>query len=228
MRSAALPFLLFAFPVLAQVEPRASASDPKFLELNYSDIEPMRLTVARGGDLTVTLSREEHIQSVSTAEPSQFQITTGQSANELTIHAQAGATSSTLSVLTEARVYNFVLTPVPVTRAPYGISLTYLATTSAAEVAPPERARRGEYRLTGNRELRPVGITDDGQKTYIEWGHDQPLPAVFAIDRLGREEMVNGYMRDDLFTLDRVYSRLVFRIDRIEAHAIRIEKRQRK
>jgi type IV secretion system protein VirB9 len=80
---------------------------------------------------------------------------------------------------------------------------------------------RGQYNVRGNRELRPSAITDDGSKTYIEWRPDQAIPAVFALDRLKREEMVNGYMRDDVFTIDRVYDRLVFRIDRATATAVR-------
>jgi type IV secretion system protein VirB9 len=208
-----------------------SSRDPKLLELNYSASGSMRLLVARGGDVTISLAEGERVQSISAGTPSQYKIMTGDPADGFLIHAEPGAVASTLSVLTDRRTYNFVLTPVPLTRAPYLIQLTYLAAPAGAATARPsaeEVSGRGKYRLTGNKELRPVGMTDDGAKTYIEWSPEQALPAVFAIDRLGREEMVNGYMRDDIFTLDRVYARLVFRIDRSEAGARRIERRSRK
>jgi type IV secretion system protein VirB9 len=84
------------------------------------------------------------------------------------------------------------------------------------------------YKLTGNKELRPSSIRDDGSKTYIQWDRDQPIPGVFALDRLGREEMVDGYMRDGTFTIDRIHDRLVFRIDDIKAEAARPSEKSRK
>ena len=67
----------------------------------------------------------------------------------------------------------------------------------------------------------PSSIRDDGEKTYVEWNADQAIPAVLAIDRLGREEMINAYMRGSVFTIDRVYDHLVFRLDKVYAEARR-------
>ena len=64
-------------------------------------------------------------------------------------------------------------------------------------------------------------MTDDGLKTRITYAPGQALPAVFAIGPSGEEEVVNGYMRDDIFVIDRVYGELVFRIDREKATARR-------
>jgi type IV secretion system protein VirB9 len=80
----------------------------------------------------------------------------------------------------------------------------------------------GRYQLTGAPELRPVRIADDGTHTYIVWGPEQALPAVFAISAVGSEEMVDGYMRNDVFTIDRIHKQLVFRIDKKLARAERL------
>jgi type IV secretion system protein VirB9 len=42
---------------------------------------------------------------------------------------------------------------------------------------------------------------------------------VFGIGFNGEEEVVDGYMRDGVFTIDRVYGELVFRIDKKRARA---------
>ena len=81
----------------------------------------------------------------------------------------------------------------------------------------------GEYRLSGEAALRPSRIGDDGERTYIEWGKYQSLPAVFGIGANGDEEVVDGYMREGVFTIDRVYTELVFRIDRKRAKARRTQ-----
>ena len=95
----------------------------------------------------------------------------------------------------------------------------------AAEAAPEETATAaldGRYRLSGARALRPSRIADDGRRTYIEWPPDRTLPAVYEIDPQGRESLVNGAMRDELFVIDGVARRLIFRIDRDVARADRI------
>ena len=94
----------------------------------------------------------------------------------------------------------------------------------ASETAPPSPVPvelNSDYRITGSKSLRPVRISDDGVHTYIEWSEDQALPAVFAVSALGGEEIVEGYMRAGIFTIDRVNRELVFRIDRQWAKAKR-------
>lgn len=89
---------------------------------------------------------------------------------------------------------------------------------SGVTIPPSE----GRYRLSGERALRPAQIADDGIHTYIIWTEQQALPAVFAISPTGTEEMVDGYMRQGVFTIDRIHQKLVFRIDKKAAKAERI------
>lgn len=91
---------------------------------------------------------------------------------------------------------------------------------AAADTNP--EAKQWRYRVTGERALRPEQMSDDGEKTYLVWHPDHALPAVFAINDFGGEEIVDGYMRNGIFTIDRVYARLVFRIDRKVAKASRL------
>ncbi len=77
------------------------------------------------------------------------------------------------------------------------------------------------YKMRGDREVRPEKVSDDGSKTRILYNPGQALPAVFAIGPTGEEEVVNGFMRDGEFVIDRVYEVLIFRIDRNKAKATR-------
>ena len=92
---------------------------------------------------------------------------------------------------------------------------------TASPIAAEERTAM--WKLSGSKELLPASIRDDGTHVYIQWGATQAIPAVFAIERRGSEEMVNDYMRNGAFTIDRVYDDLVFRIDKISATARRIK-----
>ena len=80
------------------------------------------------------------------------------------------------------------------------------------------------YRLSGEKSLRPMRIGDDGTHMYLEWSEEQALPAVFAVNALGDEEMVDGYMRQGIFTIDRVHNSLVFIIGKKRAKATRVNK----
>lgn len=78
-----------------------------------------------------------------------------------------------------------------------------------------------EYRITGDSSIRPAIVRDDGARMEIIWDRTQAIPAVIGVSDQGREEVVNGYMRDDVFVIDRVYTELLFRIDSAQAMARR-------
>ena len=129
--------------------------------------------------------------------------------------------AATLLVDTSLRRYEFDLA------TGEGLAAAYLVRFvdprgSPSAAATAARPMTGEYRLTGDRTLQPSRIGDDGQRTYLEWDEHQSLPAVFGIGANGEEEVVDGYMREGVFTIDRVYGELVFRIDRKRAKARRV------
>jgi type IV secretory pathway VirB9-like protein len=97
---------------------------------------------------------------------------------------------------------------------------------NGAQTDPGEAAAQpvAAYRLSGEKSLRPARIGDDGTHMYLEWDEEQALPAVFALNALGEEEMVDGYMRSGVFTIDRVHRDLVFRIGKKRAQAKRVSK----
>lgn len=104
-----------------------------------------------------------------------------------------------------------------------------MATTAAAEatdVAASEASTPLEilYKVSGDRSLRPIGLSDDGTRTYIRWADSQNLPAVFGMNEQGEEETVDGYMREGVMTIDRVYPRIIFRMAGHKAQAKRLSR----
>lgn len=79
----------------------------------------------------------------------------------------------------------------------------------------------GSYKVRGDAAIRPTLIWDDGEKTFLDWPEGSEAPAIFAIDAGGNESLVNSYFRDGRFVIDAVYSRLLFRLDRMTARADR-------
>lgn len=81
----------------------------------------------------------------------------------------------------------------------------------------------GRYYLAGDSVLFPRTISDDDQKTFLDWPERVELPAVFAINADGDEMLVNGHVRDGVFVIDEVHAALRLRLGEAEATAIRAE-----
>lgn len=228
------PALLFAaltalaVPAAAQVEPPAAAGDPRIQTVAYNADQVVLLQGAPGYLITVEFGADEQIENVAVGDSGAWQVTPNRRGDYLFVKpVQAVATNMT--VVTSARTYLFELAPLygPSPQMAYTVRFSYPGSQaeSIADEAPTQEVQ-GSYRLSGARALRPSRIADDGRHTYIEWPRDRALPAVYAIDSEGRESLVNGAMRDDLFVIDAVASRLIFRIDRHVARAERIRRKK--
>lgn len=172
----------------------------------------------------VEFAADERIESVAVGDGGAWQVTPNRNGDRIFIKPlQSLATN--LTVITSARTYTFDLNPGG-SPGPYVLRFSYPGADETAE-ADPAGEVEGRYRLSGSRSLRPSRISDDGVHTYIEWPRESAIPAVYSIDERGQEAIVNGMMRDDLFVIDAVARRLVFRIDRDVARAVRVEERAR-
>jgi type IV secretion system protein VirB9 len=220
--------VLVASPLAAQVRPQpVSGSDPRVQSVAYQPDQVIALDVAPGYQLMLEFAPDERIESVAVGDSAAWQVTPNRSGDRVFVKALQ-ALPSNMTVVTSARLYTFDLNPLfgPSGDMAYVVRFTYPAAVEAS-VETEESVAQGRYRLSGARALRPSRISDDGRHTYIEWPRDRALPAVYALDERGQESLVNGMMRDDLFVIDAVVPRLVFRIDRDVARATRVaESRQ--
>lgn len=223
--------LLAASPASADIVPVADRSDPRVLVADYIPGAAIRVEVALGQKLTVLLPPNDMIMSVDAEARSDWQIQVDQEKSDtFTLTPLRPVADSQASVQTKSHTYLFTLSSEPSADAPLYLRVVVpgQAKASAASKVPGGTiALQTSWKLTGNRELMPSSIRDDGSKIYLEWSDDQAIPAVLAIDRLKREEMVNGYMRGSVFTIDRIYDHLIFRLDKVSAEARRKPVKQR-
>lgn len=173
---------------------------------------------------TILFPKGEQIIDVTVSDPEAYRpgVTTG--GDSLLLVPGSDIAIAQMTVETQAGLYRFDLVPAQGGEAPLVVRVANPAgpaQTALADIeVPPDT---GQYRLSGDRAVRPSSISDDGDKTYLRFLEDQAMPAVFAIGPSGDEEMVEGYMRGGVYTIDRVYSQLVFRIDKEKAKARRRE-----
>jgi type IV secretion system protein VirB9 len=217
-------FLSASVPLLAETTPLPGADDPRLQTLVERPGEPARLVIFPEASLTLIMPQGERIERVVLSDNSTFHVAITGDNDSISISPLRAGAAATMAVETASARHQFNLETGHGLAAGYVVRLVQAAGQSTQnarpDVKPDLAAMSGHYAMKGDRDLRPRQIVDDGYKTYIEWGPEQSLPAVLGIGA-GGEEVVPGYMRDGLFTIDRVYSELVFRIDRRETTAIR-------
>jgi len=242
-RAALLLVALQAFaPASAQELPAVGGPDDRYLIINYVAGERFSLPTATQAVQAVMFAPGERIQSVELGDPLAYGIRVLNSKEGIAVTPNRPSTATTLTVRTDLRQYDFELAPTDDGDVPLIVRFSYAAgdvgvdwrkgqsTASCRNRrSPPCPAQEwGTYRQSGDASVRPLSITDDGSRTLISFGEDQAIPAVFAIGPSGKEEMVDGYVRGGVYTLDRVYNELVFRIDEDAARARRLIKRDRR
>jgi type IV secretion system protein VirB9 len=221
---------LAAAPLAAQVRPKAGTGDPRVQTVDYAPDQIVLLEGATGYQITVELSPDEQVESVAVGDSAAWQVSTNRRGDHLFVKAIIGGISTNMTVITNVRLYNFELAPMSsASDIAYTVRFQYPPAAPGAEDEAPTAHGEGRYRLDGDRPLRPSEISDDGTHTYIRWPRDRSLPAVYARTDDGDEMLVNGMMReDDLFVIDSVARKLVFRIDKQVATATRLRVREKK
>lgn len=218
---------LASAPLAAQVRPQAEpGGDPRIQSVAYAPGQVVLIEGAPGYQITMELSPDERVETIAVGDASAWQITANKRGDLLFVKALVGGVSTNMTVITSVRTYNFDLAPVSSSQMAYTIRFRY-PPPAAAEEDLADAAAEGRYRLGGDKALRPSEISDDGVHTYIRWPKDRALPAVYAVTDSGLEMLVNGMMReDDLFVIDSVSRKLVFRIDGDVATATRQRKKR--
>jgi type IV secretion system protein VirB9 len=221
----ALALLAAAAPLQAQVSPTPGSEDPRVQTLVHPQGQRARLVAFPEGTLTLVMAPGEQIERVVISDSSAFRVTITGHNDSLSVTPLRQGALATMSVETGSGQLEYDL------ETGRGLAAAYVVRVIGQDTTPEQDFRQdllpdlatmtGRYRFKGDRSLRPQQIADDGFKTYIEWAPEQSLPAVLGIGPTGEEEVVAGFMRDGLFTIDRVYSELVFRIDREKTTATR-------
>lgn len=221
MRALAIALALSASTASARELP---AIDPRISSVPTEEDELIRLGTAFDVTQTLLFREGERITSVVLSDPAAFMIDVSATGDVLTLRPLRPSAFGIMSVRTSMRTYEFELLSGS-GRIPVIVRLTDPERQELREpqsVPAPASGERFSYRLSGSKTLRPSAISDDGQKTYIEWSGDQAMPATFALGPTGDEQMVDGYMRSGIYVIDRVYDTLIFRIDKDRAKASRL------
>lgn len=217
---------LLASPGSAQVLPEPSLENPRIQSVRFEPGQEIQLTALPETGLTLVLEPGEQITRVAVDDGDALQATVSAENDGLLLMPKRTGELGGIAIDTNRRSYRFALRTSRDLMAAYLVRVEHGPPPIPMDVVAPSEPASSKvwrYRLRGDKEVRPLAIRDDGKRTFVEFAPRQALPAIFAIGPSGKEQVVNGHMRGGIFVIDRVWQRLVFRIDKEKATARRNE-----
>ena len=215
--------MLAGAPALARQLPVPGIADPRVALVEYTPDDVVLITATLGYAVTLDFGDEERIETASVGDGLNWQITPNRHANLLFVKAMAAPATTNMTVVTSLRVYHFELRGQRRAQRHHGGPLLFavrfthpapaiVTAEAAADLPPPPPAEKNAaYSYDGAREALPVKVFDDGTSTYFKFADTTDIPAIVAVDRDGKEALVNIANRDGYVVADRVAPAFVLR-----------------
>lgn len=202
---------------MAASEPHRIAADSHIRVVQYDPNNVVLLNGQYGYQTQITFAPNETVQNVSLGDSMAWQAVPV--ANHLFIKPVA-ASKTNMTVLTNLNSYNFQLDSqhqkgVPV----YRLQFTYpqggfntVSERNAVTAFDPAKLN-WKYSFTGDSELAPQTVFDNGQFTYFKFKNpaSHRMPSVFIVNHHRSETLVNYHMQGEYLVVNAVAKQFTLR-----------------
>jgi type IV secretion system protein VirB9 len=221
---AALALLATAMPALAQVRPNSGPGDPRLQTIQYDADQVVQLAVASGYQMMVSFAPGERVETIAVGDSAAWQVTTTKRGDMLFVKNTGASAATNLTIVTDARVYNFELVASGEGEPAFGLRFTYPEPQLAVRQNIEQRGLY-RYRLAGSAAIRPSAVGNDGIRTTLSWPATAALPAIYRIDEDGTESLADSAIESGAVIVAGSPKKLIFRLDRQIATATRVRVR---
>lgn len=202
----------------ADATPRAGSHDSRVTFANYTEGQVYNINTRVRNVTLIELGAGEQIQSIAIGDLESFQVDKLEGSNVFTVKPVIEGASTNLTVETSGRFYFMHVREgggTPNWSVKFSVHGEGRSARSRPVVNPlPEPpARKMRYAISdGNgASFAPIGISDDGQKTYFQIPAGSPMPAIFRADEKGLEYAVNSSTTGSVITVQGRSERWVLR-----------------
>ena len=211
-----LVFGLTTLPAFAETIPVPGHKDRRVTYATFQEGQVYAISTRLRMVTLIELGDGERIQSVAIGDLESFKIDRLEGPNVFVIKPTVAGASTNLTVETNRRIYFLFVTETG--RGQPNFSVKFSVPGSASAAAPngsdipalPPMA----YTILKRRNLpdfAPIGISDDGRKTYFDIPAGAPMPTVFRADAAGQEYTVNSSVTGTRITIGARSNRWVLR-----------------
>lgn len=222
--AAALAFALLSTPAIA--------ADPRLQSVHYEADKVVKVQGRIGYQSMIEFAPGESIENVAVGDSTAWQVTPNKRANLLFLKPLMPKAKTNMTVITDQRTYLFDLSVAAAGTTPlYNLRFTYGATPPApsqnqqkiayptllasASSGPPAVAHpklNYDWKLKGDKDIRPARYYDDGRSLYLQWATGAAMPALFERDEDGREGLLNYRQQGSFIVVDSVPNTVVMRL----------------
>jgi type IV secretion system protein VirB9 len=202
--------------------PEPGPGDPRIKQFMYDPDAIVAVRGSLGYEMAIEFAPDERIENVSIGDSLSWQVTPNRKATLLFLKPMAKSNPTSMTVVTNRRIYSFVLTAVE-TRGNDPNQMLRLRFLYPAPPPPPVVERGAapppprpedfnfSYSVKGSKNLAPVRVFDDGKVTYFQFDPKKDTPALFVLGPDNKEELVETRVAGAYTTVDFTVERFVLR-----------------
>ena len=213
-------------------ESRPTPIDSRIRVMVYHPNDVFKFTGYYGYQASIELAKNEQVISISMGDTTSWQIVPA--GNRIFIKPMEQDATTNMTLITNKRTYYFELyaeetLDIRDSGMVFNVKFLYPdeeeedsirtfassgSSNSGPDLSHPENLNFN-YSISGNEEVAPIKIYDDGEFTYLQFREkNKEVPAIFAVDEDLRESMVNLRLdpnNPDLMIVEQVFHKLTLR-----------------
>lgn len=194
---------------LAEARPKAGSRDSRVTYAQFVDGQVYDVRTRIRNITLIELGQGEQIRSVAAGDLESFKVEKLEGPNVFTIKPVVEGAATNVTVETNRRLYFLHVSEgrgTPNWVVKFSVPGEGRAVQKAPQVrplaeVPPKKMRYAVSRTPRRVGFAPIGVSDDGQKTYFQIPSGAPMPAVFRADDTGLEYAVNSKTEGSVITV---------------------------
>ena len=208
----------------AQAGPEPTpGGDPRIKQVTYDPDAIVPIRGVLGYEMAVEFSAAERIENVSIGDSLSWQVTPNRKATLLFIKPMAKGNPTSMTVVTNLRIYSFVLSAVEPRGGSDPSQMLRLRFLYPPPPPPPKEPVMAQppppkpedfnfdYAIKGSKALQPVRVFDDGRVTYFQFDSRKDTPALFVVNPDNKEELAETRVTGAYTVIDLTAERFVLR-----------------
>ena len=188
-----------AVPGSAEVAPASMGADARVRSVLYNSVDVIRLDTHLRVNTAIELGAGERIDSVLLGDSEAFEVEVLSNRTTVSIKPVIAGAETNMTIYTGRRTITLAISEGHGRNPTYRLVLRYPETGTGRPTrsAAPAGSREIGYAWSGDENLKPIHIWNDGQATYFAFAPGL-RPSIFGVDATGREVTLNSGTRGSI------------------------------
>lgn len=203
-------WLLLPCGVVAERAPQTMGQDARVRDVLYAASDVIQVDTNLRVNTAIELGAGERINQVLLGDSESFEVEVLSNRNTISVKPVVSGAATNMTIYTGRRVISFFLTEGRTQTPTFRVVVTFPADVPVA-TARPAGGRDLGYQLSGDSEIRPIRVWNDGTSTFFEFSSDI-RPSIFGLNAEGFEITQNSQTRGSVVRVEGIRPAYTIRI----------------